>query len=345
MKKKANYICLVTMVVLAYTSMAQTSTHGYSVINKIHLEGDGGWDYLTDDATAGRLYVSHSGQVQVVDTKTHKLIGSVPAKGVHGIAIAREFNKGFISNGGDATITVFNLQSMEVIANVAVTGQNPDAILYDPYSKKILTFNGRSSNATILDAKTDSVTGTIALAGKPEFAVSDGSGKIFVNIENKDLISVIYAKEMKVGQNWSIAPGSEASGLDIDVKAHRLFAGCSNKLMVVLNYDNGHVAATLPIGEHCDGVKFDPGIQRAYSSNGEGTLTVVQEENAEKFSVIANTVTQVGARTLAIDTISHHVYLSTADFGPAPEPTAENPRPRRTIQPGTFVVLEVAPEK
>jgi DNA-binding beta-propeller fold protein YncE len=191
----------------------------------------------------------------------------------------------------------------------------------------------------------DSVFTTIELSGKPEFAVSDNNGRIYVNIVDKNLISVIYVKEMKVGQNWNISPGEEASGLAIDNTTHRLFAGCSNKLMVVVNAENGRVVTTLPIGEHCDGVKFDSGNHRAYSSNGEGTLTVVQEKPGDKFEVLENLTTQPGARTLAVDSKTHHVYLSTAQFGPAPEATAENPRPRRSILPGTFVVLDVAPEK
>jgi YVTN family beta-propeller protein len=284
--------------------------------------------------------------VQVVDTKTGKLAGTIPnTKGVHGVALAPEFNKGFISNGGDSSVTVFNLQTLDVITNVKVTGQNPDAILYDPYSKLVFTFNGRSSDATVLDAKTDTVVATIALEGKPEFAVTDNNGKIYVNIEDKNIVSVIYVKELKVGNNWSIKPGEEASGLDFDNKTHRLFAVCRNKMMVVLNAENGQLITTLSIGEHCDGVKFDSGNRRAYSSNGDGTLTVVQEEDNDKYSVLENVTTQMGARTLAVDSKTHHVFLSTAEFGPAPEATTENPRPRKSILPGTFVVLEVAPIK
>jgi YVTN family beta-propeller protein len=346
MKKIPILLCSFVLLSLSFYLNAQTKSPQYAIVNKIHLVGDGGWDYLTADETTGRLYVSHSSMVQVVDTKTGSLAGTISnTMGVHGIALAPEFNKGFISNGGDASVTVFNLQTLDVIANVKVTGQNPDAILYDPYSKKVFTFNGRSSNATVIDAKTDSVIATIALAGKPEFAVSDNNGKIYVNIEDKNLISVIYVKELQVGNNWNIKPGEEASGLAIDNKTHRLFSVCRNKMMVVINAENGQLITTLPIGERCDGAKFDPGNRRAYSSNGDGTLTVMQEEDNDKYSVVENVTTQLGARTLAVDLKTHHIFLSTAEFGATPEATTENPRPRRSIQPGTFVVLEVAPVK
>jgi len=345
MKKILSIITLAVALFCFQILHAQTNTPEYKIVTRIHLEGDGGWDYLTSDEMNDRIFVSHSNMVQVVDTKTNKLIGSIPATGVHGIALAYEFNKGFISNGGNALVTVFNLKTFEVIGNIKVTGQNPDAILYDPYSKKVFAFNGRSSNATVIDAVGDSVVATIGLAGKPEFAVTDNNGKVYVNIEDKNLVSVIYVKELKVGQNWNIAPGEEASGLDIDNSTHRLFAGCSNKLMVILNAENGKVITTLLIGEHCDGIKFDKGNNRAYSSNGDGTLTVVQEEANDKYTVLENVPTQAGARTLAVDSKTHHIYLSVAEFGPTPQATTDNPRPRRSVQSGTFTVLDVAPEK
>jgi YVTN family beta-propeller protein len=316
----------------------------YSILNKIQLPGDGGWDYLTVDEVGSRLFVSHGTMVQVLDLKTGKLAGTInDTPGVHGIAIAQDLNKAFISEGRAASIKIVNLKTLDLIADVKITGQNPDAIMYDQFSRKVFAFNGGSSNATVLDATTNEVSATIPLAGKPEFPVSDGNGTIYVNIEDKSLISVIDVKSMKVVKSWPIAPGEEASGLALDNETHRLFAVCSNKLMVVVDALDGHVVTTLPIGNGCDGVKFDPVLKRAYSSNGEGTMTVVQELNKDSFKVVENVATLPGARTLAIDTKTHHIYMPTAEYGPAPAATAENPRPRRTIKPGTFLVMDIAP--
>jgi YVTN family beta-propeller protein len=282
--------------------------------------------------------------VQVVDLKTSKVVGTInDTPGVHGIALAEELNKAFISVGRNALVKVINFKTLELIADIKVTGQNPDAIMYDAYSQKVFVFNGGSSNATVIDAKTNLVVSTIPLEGKPEFPVSDGKGKIYVNIEDKSLISVIDLKSMKVEKSWPIAPGEEASGLALDNETHRLFAVCSNKLMVVVNALDGHVVTTLPIGDGCDGVKFDPGLKRAYSSNGDGTMTVVQETNKDSFKVLENVQTMPGARTLAVDTKTHHIYLPSAEFNPAPEATAGNSRPRRSPKPDSFFVLDIAP--
>jgi YVTN family beta-propeller protein len=279
-----------------------------------------------------------------VDLKTGQLAGTIKdTPGVHGIALAEEQNKAFISVGRNASVKVINFKTLEVIADIKVTGQNPDAILYEPFSKKVFTFNGGSSNATVIDAVTNEVVATIPLEGKPEFPVSDGKGKVYVNIEDKSLISVIDVKSMKVEKSWPIAPGEEASGLALDNETHRLFTVCSNKLMVVVDAVDGHVVTSLPIGDGCDGVKFDPSLKRAYSSNGEGTLTIVQELNKDSFKVIDNLPTMKGSRTLAVDTKTHHIYLPGAEFNPAPAATSDNPRPRPSMKADSFVVLDVAP--
>lgn len=310
------------------------------------LPGTGGWDYLTVDEAGGRLFLSHGTVVLVVDLKTGKLAGTIEdTPGVHGIAIAPDVNKAFISVGRNASVKVINFQTLALIADIKGTGTNPDAIMYDQFSKKVLTFNGGSSNATVLDATTNQIVGTIALEGKPEFPASDGNGKIYVNIEDKSLISVIDIKTMKVEKSWPIAPGEEPSGLALDNETHRLFSVCSNKLMMVIDALDGHVVASLPIGDGCDGVKFDPILKRAYSSNGEGSMTVVQEINKDSFKVLENVPTMSGARTLAVDTKSHHIYLPAAEYNPAPAATTENPRPRRTMKPDTFQVLDIAPVK
>jgi len=338
MKKSALLvICSLQLLPLNHC-FSQTGKPQYKVTDKIHLDGDGGWDYLTADESGGRLFVSHSNIVQVVDLKTKKVIQTISdLNGVHGIALAPDLNKGYISNGRDSSVTVFDYKNLSTKGKVQVTGSNPDAILYDTFTKRVFTFNGRSHNATVIDAATDKVINTIPLDGKPEFAVSDGKGKIYLNIEDKSMIAVINSKDMKVEKQWSIAPGNEPSGLAIDEKNHRLFSVCDNKLMVILDYENGKVISTLPIGDGVDGAVYDPELKRAYASNGDGTLTVVQEEDASTFKVIANVPTQKGARTIAVDTKTHHLYLQTADREAT---TDEHKRP--AVKPGTFVVLEVA---
>jgi len=323
----------------------QNATIEYKIVQKIQIPGDGFWDYLNADDATGMLYVSHGKMVNVVDLKTGANVATITdVNGVHGIAIAAELNKGFISNGADSNVTVFNTKDFKVIEKVPVTGRNPDAILFEPFTKTIITWNGRSSNATVIDAKTDKVIQTIALAGKPEAAVSDGKGKVFVNIEDKSEVCMINVKTWKVEQTWSIAPGEGPSGLALDNENHRLFSA-TDKLMVVLDSETGKIVATIPTGGRVDGAGFDPGLKRAYSSCGEGVLTVVQEENPNSFKVLANVPTQAGARTISVSASTHRIYLPTAEFGPTPEKTADNPRPRPTVKPGTFTVLVVEPVK
>jgi DNA-binding beta-propeller fold protein YncE len=327
-------------------SFSQQNTSGYRIANKFQVEGEDGWDFITIDESTGRLFISHSTVVNVIDSKDGKLIGIIPdTKGVHGIALAHDFNTGFISNGKDSSVTVFDLQTLNFITKVNVTGINPDAILYDPFSQKVFVFNARSNNATVIDAKSNEAAGTITLPGNPEVAVTDGEGKVFVNIEDKSLVCQINPLTLAIEQTWSIAPGDEPSGLAIDIENHRLFSVCSNKLMVVINSDDGSVITSLPIGERVDGVAFDSGLKRVYSSNGEGTVTVIQEDDANTFRVLENVDTQKGARTIALDNTTHHIFLPTAEFGPVPEPTADNPHPRAAILPNTFIVLDIEPVK
>ena len=346
MKRSLVFISCLLILLTGFNLRGQNANSEYSIINKIHLPGDGGWDYLTADEAGARLFVSHSTVVQVVDLNTSKLIGTInETPGVHGIALAEDQNKAFISVGRNGSVKVINFKTLDLITDVKVTGQNPDAIMYDSFSQKIFVFNGGSKNATVIDAKTNEVISTIPLEGKPEFPVTDGKGKIYVNIEDKSLISVIDIKSMKVEKSWPIAPGEAASGLALDNETHRLFAVCENKLMVVVDAIDGHVVASLPIGDRCDGVKLDQGLKRAYSSNGDGTMTVVQELNKDSFKVLENVKTLPGARTLAVNTTTHHIYLPTAEFNPPSAATTENPHPRPTPKPDSFVVLEIAPVK
>lgn len=325
---------------------AQATKSQYTIANKIPVAGDDWWDYLTMDESTGRLFISHGIQVQVLDVEKRTVIGAIPdTRGVHGIALAQDLNKGFTSNGRDTSVTVFNLQTLSVIRKIKVTGANPDAILYDPFMHRVFTFNGGSSNSTVIDANTNEVIGTIELDGKPEFAVIDEQGRVFVNIEDKSEVSRLNPSTMSVEKTWKVSPGEEPSGLAIDKVSHRLFIVCDNKLMVIMDAQNGNIITTLPIGERVDGCAFDPVLKRAYSSNGEGTLTVVQEENENKFSLIENVPTQKGARTIAVDAKTHHLYLPAAEYLPTPAATTENPHPRPPIKPNSFVVLDVKPVK
>ena len=319
------------------------SVSQYKVANKFHLDGDMGWDYVAVDESSNRLYVSHGNMVQVLDLKNGgKVIGTIGnLNGVHGIALADDLNKGFITSGRDSSVAIFDLKTLVTITKFKVTGAGPDAILYDKFSQRVFTFNGRTSNSTVIDAKTNAIVGTIELPGRPEFAVADGNGKIYDNLEDKSMICVINSTSMKVENTWSLAPGDGPSGLAIDVKSRRLFSVCDNKMMVIMNADNGKIITTVPIGEHPDAAGFDVSVDRAYSSNGDGTLTVVKEDAGDKFTLLENVTTQKGARTCAVNSITHHIYLPTAEFGAAPKPTPDKPKPRPSIVPNSFQILDV----
>jgi YVTN family beta-propeller protein len=334
--KKFNLVFFLGLMLLS--SLWVSAQSNYKIDQKIAVGGDGGWDYISVDEAAGRIYASHATTAVVIDIKSGKVVGSIPdTKGIHGIAIAAGLNKGFTSNGRDSSVTVFNLATLEIITKVKVTGANPDCILYDAFSQKVFAFNGRSNDATVIDAKENKVVATIPLDGKPEFSATDGKGTVFVNIEDKSCINVISTKDLKVTQHWPIAPGEEPSGLALDNKTHRLFSVCGNKLMVVTDSETGKVITSLPIGDRCDGVAFDPMYQRAYSSNGEGSVTVVQEVNANEFKVLETVLTQPGARTITVDKTSHHLYLPTAEYETAP---AESNR-RPAVKPNSFLVLDI----
>jgi DNA-binding beta-propeller fold protein YncE len=290
------------------------------------------------------LYVSHGSQVEVLDLDSGEVVGKIPdTPGVHGIALAPELGRGFVSDGRANKVTIFDLKTLQTTGEAA-TGKNPDAIIYDPASKRVFTFNGGSADATALDAATGKVAGTIALGGRPEFAAADGEGHVYVNIEDKSTVVAIDSRKLTAAGPWPLAPCESPSGMAIDVKYHRLFIGCHNKMMAVMNAENGKVIATPPIGEGVDANGFDPATGLAFSSQGDGTLTVVHEDSPDKFSVLQNVQTQRGARTMALDLKTHNVLLSVAEYGPAPAPTADRPRPRPSVVPGTFAILVVAPQ-
>jgi YVTN family beta-propeller protein len=313
---------------------------GYHLLKKIPLGGEGGWDYIAFDSPTRRLFISRGTKVVVLSVDTGTVAGEIPnTDGVHGIAFAPELGRGFTSNGRAGTVTIFDLKTLQEIGT-AKAGTNPDAIVYDPASKRVFTMNGRSNDSTAIDAATGKVLGTIAVTGKPEFAVADGAGHLYVNIEDKSEELQIDTQSLKVTAQWPLAPCEEPSGLAMDVAHRRLFSGCHNQMMTVVNADSGKVIATPAIGDGVDANAFDPGTGYAFASNGQSaTLTVVHEDAPDKFSVLENVATQKGARTMGLDPKTHEVYLVTADFGAAPAATAENPHPRPTMVPGSFVVL------
>ncbi|MDI3321105.1 YncE family protein [Pinibacter soli] len=305
----------------------------YHLVKTFHIASAGGWDYLA--VNNNKLYVSHGTQVNILDKTTGDSVGVIPnTTGVHGIAFDNALNKGYTSNGKLNSVTVFDLTTNNVQAQILV-GENPDAIMLEPFSKKVITCNGRSKDLSVIDPQSNKVVATIALDGKPETAVSDGEGKVFVNIEDKSEIAVINIKTMSVEAKWSIAPGEAPTGLAFDKTSKRLFAGCDNKLLIVTDATNGKTIAKVPIGEGCDGVAFDNESKTIFASNGEdGTMTVIKEKSANSFEVINTVATKKGARTIAIDEVSHAIYLPTADFVAGPH---EGKRP--PIVPGSFEVL------
>jgi len=313
---------------------------GYHVIKTYKLGGEGGWDYLTVDASARHFYISRGTHVIVLDADSGKNVGDIPdTPGVHGIALAPELGKGFVSNGREGTVTVFDIKTLAPVGSKIKVGENPDAILYEPATKRVFTFNGRSQDSTAIDAVSGKVLGTIKLDGKPEFAASDAKGEVFVNIEDKSELTVIDPNKLEVKVKWPLAPCTEPSGLALDRKNRRLFVGCDNKMMAVVDADSGKVLATPAIGEGVDATAYDDETGLAFASCGEGVLTVVKEDSPQKFSVVENVKTEPGARTMALDTKTHNLFTVTAKFGPPPAATADNPHPRRTILPDTFEVL------
>jgi len=312
----------------------------------IPLPGDGRWDYLTADAAARRLYVTHGTRVHVLDLDRKAVIGEIaPTPGVHGVALAPDLGRGFTSNGADATVTVFDLNTLATIQTLKVAGTKPDSILYDPFTKRVLTFNGDSDNATAFDAVTGGVLGTIELGGGPEFAVSDGAGNCYVNLEEEAVVVRLDPKKLAVTARWPLAPGAVATALALDKTNHRLLSGCRSKNLIVLDSDTGAIVANLPIGGGVDAIAIDLEHRRAYVGGGQGEVTVISWTDANHYQVEATIPTQVGAKTLAFDPKKERLYLSVAQFEPAPAPTDTMSAPRAPILPGTFGLLVIKTER
>ena len=331
---------IVGVVFGATVARTAAGPSGYHLLKKISVGDEGGWDYLTFESATRRLFISRATKVIVLDVDSGKTVGEIPdTQGVHGIALAPEFGRGFTSNGGAGTMTIFDLKTLAITGS-ARAGANPDAIVYDPASKRVFAMNGRSSDSTAIDAATGKVVGTVVLTGKPEFAAADGAGHVYVNIEDKSELWQIDSQKLAVTAKWPLAPCEEPSGLAMDIAHLRLFAGCDNKRMAVGTAETGKVVATPAIGEGVDANAFDPELNFAFSSNGgAGTLTVVHEDSRDKYSVLEDVATQRGARTMSLDPKTHEVFLATAEFGPRPAATQENPHPRPAILPNSFVIL------
>lgn len=338
MKRSAIALCLSLLPLCALAG-----TGGWQVLHRHALGGPGGWDYLALDQAAQHLYVSRSDRVLVLDARDGKQIGTIGGlSGVHGVALADDLHRGFISNGRANTVTVFDPATLKVEQTVAVAAKDPDGIVYDPFSKRVFTFNGDSNDASVIDATNGKLLGHITLPGRPEFPVSDGHGHVFDNIESRNELVEIDPVAMKVTATWPLKNCDSPSGLAIDVAHQRLFSVCQNGTMAVTDSANGKQVASVPVGKGPDAARFDPQRQLVFSSNGRsGTLTVVHEDTPDTYRVLANVPTQTSARTMALDEASGDIFLSAAEFGVRPAPTATHPHPRRAIKPGSFTILEV----
>jgi YVTN family beta-propeller protein len=330
---------VVSMLILS-ASTAALAQQPYSILTKWAIGGDGGWDYLTSDSRAHRLYVTHGPEVDVLDSDSGEVVGKVTGlKGTHGVALDDTGKFGYISDGGANEVVVFDRRSLGQVTSIAA-GTNPDGIVFEPVTRTVWAFNGRSSNATVIDTATRKVVATIPLSGKPEFPVADGKGTVFANIETKNEIVRFDAAAKKITATWPLTNCDSPSGLAIDLKGRRLFAVCDGGKMAVVDATSGKTIANPAIGDGPDATRYDAAHNLALSSNGSGTLTVI-DAGKDNYPVVQTLATQQGARTMTLDEATGKIYLATAQFGPRPAATAENPRPRPSIKPGSFTILVV----
>ncbi len=339
MKKIILPIC----ILLAAVATNVSAQSGYQLVKTFHIASSGGWDYPAVDVNSNKLYLSHGGQVNILDKTTGDSIGVIPnTTGVHGIAFVPSLGKGYTSNGRANNVTVFDLKTGATLAQVVV-GKNPDWIMYDAYSKKIITSNHSGGDLSLIDVNTDQVVATIAVGGtKLETVVSDGAGKLFVNLEDKNQIAEVDIAKSAITNIWELTPSESPTGLAIDIKTKRLFSTC-DKTLVVMDATNGKIVTTVPIGEGCDGAAFDPASKLIFTSNGSGTVSVVKEVSANEYKLVETVETKRGARTITLDTKTHMVYLPTADYEPIPADAPKGTRAK--MIPGSFQVLVLAPNK
>lgn len=328
---------------IAFTSslFCRADVH-YHLLKDIPIGGEGGWDYLSVDADSHRLYVSHATKVVVIDTLKDEIMGEIAdTPGVHGFVFAPELDRGFSSNGRENKASIIDLKTLKTLAKVD-TGENPDAILYEPSRKEVYTFNGHGQSATVFEAATGKVVATIPIGGKPEFAQADSAaGRVYANVEDKNEVVAIDIKTHQIVNRWPIAPGEEASGMAIDLAHHRLILGCSNEKMIIMDSTNGKVVASIDAGKGIDAASFDPGTQLAFTSaGGSATVTIAHEDTADKFPVVQTLTTEHSARTMTLDTTTHKIYLASAQFeAPPAQPPAGGARIRPKMIPGTLKVL------
>jgi len=337
-------MALLAVLAAAGTSQAADKDPAYHFLKEIPIAGDTGWDYLSIDSGARRLYVTHGTHIVVVDLNTDAVVGDIPdTPGVHGFALDLERGRGFASDGGEAKVSVVDLKTLATTSKVG-TEEGPDGILYEPGREEVYAFDGRAHAATVISAASGQVVATIKLPGKPEFPAADPrANRVYDNIEDKSEVVAIDTKTHQVVSDWPIAPGESASGMAFDAAHHRLFLGCENHLMLMMDSTNGKVVASVPIGSGVDANAFDDKLQLAFSSNGEGTVTIAHEDSPTKLTVVQTLKTQPSARTMALDPKTHRIYLAAATFGPAPAQAAGAPRRRPPIVPGSFKVLVYGP--
>ncbi|HKV81612.1 MAG TPA: hypothetical protein VJP02_25925 [Candidatus Sulfotelmatobacter sp.] len=332
-----------TFLLLAGVVLAATPEGGYHLLKKYGLgPAPGGkeyWDYIAFDAATRRLYISHNTEVKVVDADSGAILASISdLKRVHGIALVPDLGRVFISDGGADEVVVFDLKTLKASGHIK-TGGNPDCILYDPASKHIFAMNGKSNDASVIDPGTASVVATIPMGGRPEYAVADGKGMIYDNIEDKDEVVALDSRTNTVKARWPIAPSGGATAMDMDVQHHRLFIGGRNKVLAIMDADTGKIVQTFPIGDGVDTNVYEPETGLLFTATREGTLHVFHEDTPDKFSVVETVKTEFGARNMALDSKTHRLFIDTADFTPAVAPTAEQPKPQPTPVSGTFRLL------
>src|SRR5882757_9543060 len=339
-------VALLTALVLSFLFlMAPAPARAdYHLVGKIQAGGDDGWDYLEPDVAARRLYITHEDHVVVVDMDALKVVGDVPdCPGMGGVALAPALNRGYTGNGDDDTVTVFALDTLKQVARWKATGKRPNQIIFEPATQRVFTFNSTGRNITAFDAKTGEVVGTIAVDGRTEFPAFDGRGMIYDSLQDKATVIAIDARTLKVTATFPLAPHAQPVGTVMDPATRRIFVACRSQSFLVLDADSGKILATFPIGARNDAAKFDPGLKLAFASNGDGTLAVLHEDSADNFTMVDTVHTEYGARTMAVDSKTHRLFMPSADFAPAATPTASNPNPRRAMVPGSFRVLVLEP--
>ena len=335
---------LEVLVIQGFACVAGLSALGadapYRFVKEIPVGGEGGWDYLSVEAVARRLYVTHASCVVVIDLEKDAVVGTVTnTPGVHGFALAPELHRGFASNGRENSVSIVDLQTLQTLARVP-TGENPDAILFEPGRREVYSFNGRGHSVTVIDAASTNVVATIALPGQPEFAAADpAAGRVYCNIEDQNEVVAIDTRTHQIVNIWPTAPGEEPAGLAFDPVMHHLFIGCHNQMMVMMNSTNGAVVATVPIGQGVDANVFEPGTRLVFSSCGEGTVTIARADESGKLTVVQTLATERSARTMALDPVTHRICLASARFEPLPEAAPGAPRPRPKIIPGSMKIL------